>query len=216
MNIIFLGAPGSGKGTQAQMLNNALNIPQISTGDALRKEVSDLSEIGKMAKSYMDAGELVPDEVVIGIIKNRIIEDDCNNGFILDGFPRNISQAMALDEMLLGLDKKLTKVVNFEVDEDILVKRITGRYSCKNCNAPYNKYFKEPKTPGICDVCGSSEFINRADDNEDTLRSRLKVYNDSAKDLIEHYKKNNLLISIKAVKSVPLIFEELLNAVKIK
>lgn len=213
MNIIFLGAPGSGKGTQAQMLSKELNIPQISTGDALRKEVEEQSEIGKLAKSYMDSGDLVPDEVVVNIIKNRIIQDDCQNGFILDGFPRNIAQAQTLDSMLESLSKKIDKVFNFDVDAEILVKRITGRYTCKNCNAVYNKFFKLPVKEGICDNCQGTEFNNRADDNEETLRSRLKVYNDLSKPLIGHYKKNNLLLSIKAVKSPPLIFEELLNAV---
>jgi len=213
MNIIFLGAPGSGKGTQAQLLSKELIIPQISTGDALRKEVEEKSEIGNLAKSYMDSGNLVPDEVVVNIIKNRIKLDDCQKGFILDGFPRNISQAKTLDSMLESLGKKIEKVFCFEVAEDILVKRITGRYTCKKCNAPYNKFFKLPVREGICDNCQSKEFNNRADDNEDTLRSRLKVYNDLSKDLIDHYERNNLLLVINAVKNPPLIFEELLNAV---
>ncbi|MBL6664644.1 MAG: adenylate kinase [Rickettsiales bacterium] len=213
MNVIFLGAPGSGKGTQAQMLSKELDIPQISTGDALRKEVEEQSEVGKLAKSYMDAGDLVPDEVVVNIIKNRIIEDDCQKGFVLDGFPRNIAQAQVLDSMLESLSKKIDKVFNFDVDAEILVKRITGRYTCKSCNAVYNKFFKQPKEEGVCDNCQGTEFNNRADDNEETLRSRLKVYNDLSKPLIGHYEKNNLLLNIKAVKNPPLIFEELLNAV---
>lgn len=213
MNIIFLGAPGSGKGTQALMLSNELNIPQISTGDALRKEVDELTEVGKLAKSHMDSGNLVPDEVVVNIIKNRISKEDCKNGFILDGFPRNIAQAKTLDLMLESLNTKINKVFNFDVSEDILVKRITGRYTCKNCNAPYNKFFKLPIKEGVCDNCHCTEFSNRSDDNEETLRSRLKVYNDLSKDLIDHYKNNNLLLMIKAVQNPPLIFEELLNAV---
>jgi len=213
MNIIFLGAPGSGKGTQAQMLSEELAIPQISTGNALRKEVEEQSEIGKLAKSFMDSGDLVPDEVVVNIIKVRIIQDDCQKGFILDGFPRNISQAKTLDAMLESLDKEINKVFNFDVDEDILVKRITGRYTCKKCNTPYNRFFKHPLKEGVCDNCQGEEFSNRVDDNEETLRSRLKVYNDLSKDLIDHYERNNLLITIKAVKNPPLIFEELLKAV---
>ena len=138
MNIIFLGAPGSGKGTQASMLAKELNIPAISTGEVLRKEVGQQSEIGRVAKSYMNSGQLVPDEVVVGIIKNRIIEEDCQKGFILDGFPRNMNQAIVLDEILFSLNKKIEIVFNFEVGEDFLIKRISGRFSCKGCSTVYN------------------------------------------------------------------------------
>jgi len=211
MNIIFLGAPGSGKGTQAAMLAKELVIPAISTGEALRKEVELQSEIGKMAKSYMDSGKLVPDEVVVGIIKNRITQKDCQSGFILDGFPRNINQAIVLDEMLSSLDKKVEKVFNFEVGEEVLIKRISGRFSCKNCGTVYNRYFKLPKQEGVCDNCGSINFESRSDDNEATVKSRLKVYHESTFALIEYYKKKNLLVSIDAVKSAPLVFEELIE-----
>ncbi len=216
MNIIFLGAPGSGKGTQAAMLNKELSIPAISTGDALRREVKEESEIGKLAKSFMESGKLVPDEVVIGIIKNRIKQSDCENGFILDGFPRNIAQAVELDKMLSSLNKKIDLVVNFDVSEDILIKRISGRFSCKNCGTVYNRYFKMPKIEGICDDCNSTEFQSRSDDNEETVKNRLVVYHESTAALIDFYKKNNLLVSIFAVKSLPLIFEELIEAINNK
>jgi adenylate kinase len=213
MNIIFLGAPGSGKGTQAAMLSKELKIPTISTGEALRKEVELQSEIGKLAKSYMNSGQLVPNEVVIDIIKNRITQSDCQKGFILDGFPRNIIQATTLDHMLSSLGKKIEKVLNFEVSEEILIKRIAGRFSCKSCGEAYNRYFKLPTQEGVCDNCGSSQFENRADDNEATVKNRLKVYHESTFELIEFYQKKNLLVLIAAIKSAPLVFEELLEAI---
>jgi len=216
MNVIFLGAPGSGKGTQAEFLSKDLNIAAISTGDALRKEVANESEIGKLAKSYMESGQLVPDEVVIGIIKNRITKEDCQKGFILDGFPRNISQAQELEKMLNLLNKRIDLVVNFEVDEEILVKRITGRFSCKKCSKVYNKYFNNTKVEGICDVCGSKEFDSRKDDNEETLKDRLNVYRESTSHLIEFYEKKGLLLFLKALKTPPLIFKELKEAINNK
>jgi adenylate kinase len=214
MNIIFLGAPGSGKGTQAEMLAKELNIPAISTGEALRKEVELQSEIGKLAKSYMESGQLVPDQVVIGIIKNRIVQVDCTNGFILDGFPRNVAQAISLNEMLTSLQKEIDFVFNFDVAEDVLVKRISGRFSCKKCGSVYNRYFKMPKKEGVCDNCDSTEFQSRSDDNEATVKNRLKTYHESTFALIDFYEKNNLLVSIAAVKSAPLVFEALIDAIK--
>ncbi len=213
MNIIFLGAPGSGKGTQASMLALELKIPAISTGEALRKEVELQSEIGKLAKSYMDSGKLVPDEVVVGIIKNRITQADCTKGYILDGFPRNINQALVLDGMLSSLGHKIDKVFNFEVSEEILVKRISGRFSCKKCGAVYNRYFKLPTQEGVCDNCGSEQFESRSDDNEETVKNRLKVYHESTFALIDFYQKKNLLVSIEAVKSAPLVCKELLAGI---
>lgn len=209
MNIIFLGAPGSGKGTQAAMLAKELVSPAISTGEVLRKEVERQSEIGKLAKSYMNSGQLVPDEVVVGIIKGRIAEPDCQKGFILDGFPRNMNQAIVLDEMLSSLNKKIEMVFNFEVGEEILIKRISGRFSCKGCGAVYNRYFKLPVKEGVCDNCGSDDFESRSDDNEATVKNRLKVYRESTFELIGYYEKKNLLLSVDAVKSAPLVFGEL-------
>ncbi len=213
MNIIFLGAPGSGKGTQAAKISAHLKIPAISTGDALRKEVEQKSEIGMMAKSFMDSGKLVPDEVVVGIIKNRIIKGDCQNGFILDGFPRNISQAQVLDLMLEGLNKNIDIVFNFEVAEEVLIKRIAGRFSCKSCGTVYNRYFQLPKQEGICDNCGSNNFESRSDDNEATVKNRLKVYHESTFELIDFYRKKKLLINVDAVKSSALVFEGLVEAI---
>lgn len=209
MNIVFLGAPGSGKGTQSALLSAELKIPTISTGDALRREVEHQSEIGKLAKSYMDSGQLVPNEVVVGIVTNRISHHDCDNGFILDGFPRNIAQA----EVLEGI-RKIDLVVDFEADEDILVKRIAGRFTCHECGSVYNRYFKLPTKEGVCDKCGSTDFVSRNDDREETVKKRLKVYHDATFPLIQFYQKKNLLVSIQSVKGAPLVFEELIEAVR--
>ena len=209
MNIIFLGAPGSGKGTQASLLSASLNIESISTGDLLRKEVEKKSKIGVLAKSQMESGALVSDEVVINIIKEKITTKSCENGFILDGFPRNINQALKLEEMLENCKKKIDKVFNFEVEEDVLIKRIAGRYTCKKCGAVYNRYFKPTSKDGECDNCGSNELENRIDDNEETVKNRLKVYKESSFPLIEYYKKKHLLVSIDALKISTLVFEEL-------
>ncbi len=213
MNIIFLGAPGSGKGTQAAMLAKKLEIMPISTGEILRKEVVLQSDVGKSAQSYMNSGKLVPDEVVISIIKKQLTGSDCHNGFILDGFPRNVDQAKELDKMLSLIGKRIDTVFYFEVSEEILVKRIAGRFFCKSCGAVYNNYFKLPKVKNICDECQSDNFESRADDNEVTVSNRLKIYREVTVPLIEYYKKNNLLLSVDAIKSAALVFEELAEVV---
>ncbi len=214
VNLILLGAPGSGKGTQAAQLSQRLQIPTISTGDALRKQVEILSDIGKLAKSYMDAGKLVPDEVVLNIVKERIAQDDCQNGFILDGFPRNVEQAIMLENALKTIKKDINLVLNFEVDDEIVVKRISGRFFCKKCGAIYNDYFKTLSKEGACDDCGSSEFSRRSDDKEEIIRNRLKVYHDAISNLIEFYQKKDLIYSFNAVKSSALLLEELLEVIK--
>jgi adenylate kinase len=205
VNIIFLGAPGSGKGTQGVLLSENLKIPNISTGEILRKEVSQKSEIGNLAKSHMDSGGLVPDQVMIDIIKNRINYPDCNQGFILDGFPRNLLQAEKLEKMLDQVQKKIDLVINIEVNEEVLIKRISGRFSCKKCGTLYNSFFSKTKVEGICDRCGSKEFEKRNDDNEETVKNRLKVYNQSTKELIEFYRKKGLIYSVDGLKNVALV-----------
>ena len=209
LNIILLGAPGSGKGTQANLLAKEFNIEQISTGNLLRREVECQSEIGKKAKAVMDAGKLVEDDIVVEIIKNKITKEECKKGFILDGFPRNIIQAQKLDYMLNEIDLKINYVFSFDIEDDILIKRISGRYSCSKCGSIYNKYFSPTAVEDKCDNCGSQDFQTRDDDNEDTVRSRLVVFKESGLPLIEFYKKKHLLVSIDALKIVPLIFEEL-------
>ncbi len=214
INIIFLGPPGSGKGTQALDLANFLSVPTISTGEALRKEVEAESDVGLMAKNYMSSGKLVPDEVVVNIIKNRISNSDCNNGFIVDGFPRNLSQAIVFDKMMEKLGRKVNAAINFTANDETLIKRISGRFSCKNCGAVYNSYFKPTKKAEVCDNCESNQFQSRNDDNEVTVRERLKFYQESAEDLIGYYEKKNLIYSVDALKSVPFIFEELKKIVQ--
>jgi len=214
INLVLLGAPGSGKGTQAALLAKALGIAAISTGDSLRKEVELQTDIGKLAKSYMDSGKLVPDQVVLDIVKNRVLQSDCQEGFILDGFPRNLNQAIKLEESLESINKKILLAIDFQVEDGVVIKRISGRFFCKKCGVIYNHYFKPTKKVGICDECGSVEFASRDDDKEEIVRNRLKVYHESTAGLIEFYRKNNLIYSLNALKNSTLLFEEVLEVVK--
>lgn len=213
-NIILLGPPGSGKGTQSTQLSEKLNIPVLSTGDALRGEVQNSSDIGLKAKSYMDSGSLVPDEVVLEIVKIRISKEDCNSGFILDGFPRNKSQAQALDLILKELNKKIDLVFNFEIEDEEVVKRISGRYFCENCNEIYNKFFKKPEKEGVCNKCGAVKFKQRSDDNEETIRNRLRIYHEQTSELITFYEKKDLIFSFNAVEYSSLILQKLMEKIK--
>jgi len=188
MNIILIGPPGSGKGTQAKLLEDRHNMKQLSSGDMLRAAVSEGSEIGKQAKSYMEAGELVPDDLVVEIVTDQI-EKLGDKGFILDGFPRNVHQAEVLDRMLGQRDRTIDRVLVIEVDDDLLVERVAGRYTCANCGEGYHDTFKQPEKEGVCDKCGSTEFIRRPDDNPDTVRNRLAVYHEQTKPLIDYYKE---------------------------
>lgn len=210
MNLILLGGPGAGKGTQAKKLIDKYQIPQISTGDILRAAVKEGTEMGKKAKEYMDAGKLVPDEVVIGIIKDRLAQPDCKKGFILDGFPRTVPQAEALDRVLADLGSKIDHVISIEVDEEELVTRLTGRRTCKDpdCGQMYHIKFNPPKKEGVCDRCGS-ELYQRDDDNEATVRSRLATYNQATKPLIDYYQAKGLLRPIKGVGSIDDIFNQI-------
>jgi adenylate kinase len=210
VNIVFLGAAGSGKGTQASLLSDKFLIPAISLGDLLRSEVEEKSEIGKLATSYMQQGKLVLDDLVSEIIKNRIIKPDCKNGFILDGFPRSLNQAKILDLMLESIGKKIDIVFEFKADEEILLKRITGRFSCKDCGEIYNRYFKNTTKAGICDKCGSKNMIYRSDDNEEeAIKNRLQVFKVSNGDIVEYYQKKDLIYSIDALKDVTFVLESL-------
>ena len=211
MKLILLGPPGAGKGTQAVRLVEHFGIPQISTGDILRKAVKDGTELGTLAKKYMDKGELVPDEVVIGIIRDRLMEPDCQKGYILDGFPRTIAQAEALDEMLEKMGARIDHVVNISVADEEIIKRLTGRRTCPNCGAGYHILFDPPKRDGICDKCGT-KLIQRDDDKEETIRARLEVYRRQTEPLIKYYEAKQLLRTIPGEGSMEEIFNAILKA----
>lgn len=212
-NIIFLGAPGSGKGTQASILSKELSMPAISTGDILRAEVAQKSDIGVLAKSYMDKGSLVPDEVVVNIIEKRISQDDCNNGFILDGFPRNLSQAISLEKSLVKINKPISIVVNLEVSDEVIIQRITGRFTCGSCSTSYNKFFNNTKQEGVCDICGSTKLVNRTDDNEETIINRLKVYHEETRKLVDFYGKKHLIYKVDGLKPIDLVKRDIRDRV---
>ncbi|MEE8402832.1 MAG: adenylate kinase [Candidatus Hydrothermarchaeaceae archaeon] len=205
MKLILLGAPGAGKGTQAQKLVDHLNVPQISTGDLLRAAVADGTDLGKQANEYMTAGKLVPDEVVIGLIEERLKDDDCKSGFILDGFPRTMAQADKLRETT-----DIDAVVNIDVDTSILVARLTGRRTCKDCNAVFHMVFNPSKEEGVCDACGG-ELYQRADDNEETVSSRVDTYNENTAPLIDYYKDSGKLQNVTGEGAIDEIFQNILN-----
>lgn len=202
LNLILLGPPGAGKGTQAEKLVKERGLVQLSTGDMLRAAVASGSEIGQKAKAIMDAGKLVPDEVVVGIISDRLEADDVKQGFILDGFPRTTAQAEALDTLLADKGFTLDHVVEMQVDDTALVERITGRFSCAKCGAGYHDTFKRPEKDGVCDVCGSTEFKRRADDNEDAVKTRLEAYHAQTAPLIDYYKKAGLLRTVDGMAAI--------------
>lgn len=210
MNLILLGPPGAGKGTQAQRMVDRYHIPQISTGDILRAAVKENTPLGMKAKGFMDQGQLVPDEVVIGIIEERLKAKDCDPGFILDGFPRTIPQAEALQLILTKIGKKIDHVINIEVDPEELVRRLTGRRTCKNCGAMFHIFFQAPKKEGICDRCGGMLY-QRADDKEETIRIRLKEYEKQTAPLIQYYQGKKTLRSIQGVGGPDQIFDQIIR-----
>ncbi|MGH8441438.1 MAG: adenylate kinase [Nevskiaceae bacterium] len=208
MRLVFMGAPGSGKGTQARRLMEAYDSPQISTGDLLRAAVAAGTALGKQAKAAMDAGQLVADDIVIGMIRERLAQPDTKFGFILDGFPRSMSQATALDAMLAEVKQPLNKAILLDVKFDNLVKRLTGRRTCKACGHLYNVHFSAPKKAGVCDIDGG-ELVQRADDNEGTITQRLKVYQDQTAPLIDYYKKQNKFVAVDGEGSMDEIFRRI-------
>ena len=197
MKLILLGAPGAGKGTQAEVICNALNIPAISTGNIIREALAQGTEMGLKAKSFMDAGQLVPDDVVIGIIKERLAKDDCANGFILDGFPRTIPQAEALDAMGVIIDK----VIDIEVPDEKIAARMSGRRVCKDCGSSYHLEYKAPKAEGVCDAC-DGELIQRKDDAPETVLDRLAVYHEQTEPLKEFYSKKGILRIVEGQEEI--------------
>jgi adenylate kinase len=207
MNIILMGPPGAGKGTQAEFIKAAFPIPHISTGDMFREAVSGGTAMGIEAKKYMDAGKLVPDEVTIGVVEERLSKADCNAGFLLDGFPRTIPQADALDSVLAGMGKKVEIALNITVPDNILLARMSGRVSCEVCKAVYNTKFQPPAKEGICDKCGG-KLVQRSDDKEETVKNRLNVYNEQTQPLIEYYAKQGTLKTIDGNRETKVVFED--------
>lgn len=211
MRIVMLGAPGSGKGTQAQRIQKDHGLPQISTGDLLRKAVADKTPLGVKAKKVMDAGELVSDDIVLGMIKERIAQPDAKRGFVLDGFPRNTNQADSLDALLAGLTLKLDRVVLMDLDFEILMKRLTGRRTCSKTGAVLNIYFSKPEELEACRKAGG-ELVQRADDNEATIRNRLQVYDRQTAPLVDYYTKRGLLRTVSAIGDVDAVYARLKSA----
>ena len=211
--LIFLGAPGAGKGTQAREVSTALSIPQISTGDILRDSVKKGTPLGLAAKVKMEAGQLVPDEVVCGIVEERISEPDCRAGFILDGFPRTIPQAEFVDRALDTKGRGKPLVVNIAVEQDVLMKRLTGRRTCSKCGEIYNVHFSPPKAEGICDKDGA-KLLQRADDNEQTIRQRLVAYDQQTRPLIDYYRGKGLLHEVEGNRDPGLVAQDLIRHLK--
>lgn len=214
MNLVLLGAPGAGKGTQAKRIVQQFGVTQLSTGDMLRAEASSGTAIGKQADEIMKAGQLVPDEIIIGLIDSRLDREDCRRGFILDGFPRTLAQATALDAMLASKHLKLDKVISIEVDDEAMVERISGRYTCARCSEGYHDRFKQPKVEGVCDVCGSTEFVRRADDNAETVRQRLKAYHSQTEPIIAYYDKQALVRRVDGMRAIDEVTEEVVAALR--
>ncbi|RMF42707.1 MAG: adenylate kinase [Deltaproteobacteria bacterium] len=213
MNLILLGPPGAGKGTQAKMLIDRFGIPQISTGDMLRAAVAAGTELGLKAKACMDSGALVPDEVVIGIVGERLAQADCDKGFILDGFPRTVAQADALKQTLGQLGKSLDAVISLEVDTEALVERLTGRRTCRACGQGFHVRFDPPAKEGVCDACGG-ELYQRDDDREETIRKRLDVYQEQTSPLIEYYQQEGLLAAIDGMQDISVVQEDILATLR--
>ena len=213
MNLILLGPPGVGKGTQAKLLIDRFGIPQISTGDILRAAVKELTPMGVKAKGFMDSGALVPDAVVIGIVEERLAQDDCRKGFILDGFPRTVPQADALGQVLSGMGKSIDYVVSLSVDKGELLKRLTGRRACSKCCAGYHVDFAPPKVAGVCDAC-SGELFQREDDKEATILNRLAVYEEQTAPLIAYYDAAGLLRSVDGLGAVEAVQAEIVGVLQ--
>ncbi|MGD6968872.1 adenylate kinase [Rossellomorea vietnamensis] len=208
MNIVLMGLPGAGKGTQAEMIVEKYGIPHISTGDMFRAAMKEETELGLKAKSFMDKGELVPDEVTIGIVRERLSREDCHKGFLLDGFPRTVAQADALETILTDLDKKIDYVINIQVDKEVLMERLTGRRICKKCGATYHLVFNPPSEEGVCDRCGG-DLYQRADDNEETVQKRLDVNIKQTQPLLDFYQDKGYLVNIDGQRDIKEVFSDI-------
>lgn len=216
MNLILMGLPGAGKGTQAERIIDEYGIPHISTGDMFRAAMKNETALGLEAKSYIDKGELVPDEVTNGIVKERLAEPDAEKGFLLDGFPRTLDQAEALDKMLDELNKKIDAVIDIHVAEDVLIERLAGRFMCKNCGATYHKIFNPPAEEGTCDRCGGHEFYQREDDKPETVKNRLTVNIKSSAPILAYYKEQNLLHTIDGNREINEVFSDVKTIIEEK
>ena len=211
MRLVLLGPPGVGKGTQASAIVEKYNIPHISTGDIFRANIKEGTELGKEAKSYMDKGLLVPDELVVSIVQDRLTEDDCSEGFLLDGFPRTLDQADALDKELTKMGIKLNKVVNIEAEKDVLIERAIGRRICKSCGETYHIKFNPPKIEDVCDIDGG-ELMQRDDDIEETVATRIGVYNKQTQPLIDYYQRKGIILNIDGTRPIKDIFGEIVQS----
>lgn len=211
MRLILLGPPGAGKGTQASAIVEKYNIPHISTGDIFRANIKEKTELGKQIEEYLNKGLLVPDELVVSIVKDRISKEDCKNGFLLDGFPRTVAQAEALDEELKNMSLTIDKVINIQADKDLLIERIIGRRICRDCGATYHIKFSPTKKEGICDKCGG-ELYQREDDKLETVEKRIEVYTEQTKPLIDYYAKKGLLLNVDGTKDKKEVFEYIVKS----
>lgn len=213
MRLIMLGAPGVGKGTQANKISGKYNIPKISTGDILRDAIKNGTALGLKARTFMDSGQLVPDDVVIGIVEERLRGDDCENGWILDGFPRTLQQAHALDTMLQKNNTAIGHVLNLEAEESEIIKRLSGRRSCEDCQDTFNIYFSQSKKDGVCDKCGG-RLIQRIDDKEETVRERFRVYKAKTEPLVTYYSQKGILMKFDASEDIDLVGEKICSAIQ--
>ena len=209
-NIVLMGPPGAGKGTLATRLREELKLTHISTGDMFREAIKNETPLGKEAKAYLDSGNLVPDELTIALVKERLSRSDCENGFLLDGFPRTLVQAEALDKLAKEINRPIETVINLDCDQNELIRRISGRRVCKNCGAPYHVDTMKPKVEGVCDVCGGPLY-QRADDNEEALKVRLQHYVNSTKPLLDYYQDKGLLKNFDSLVGIARIFDEVIN-----
>jgi adenylate kinase len=214
LNLILLGPPGAGKGTQAARLKQRFGLTHLSTGEMLREAVAADSEVGREAKGIMAQGRLVPDDLINRLVAERIVQTDCAGGFILDGFPRTIAQAEALDRLLVERGLKLDAVIEIEVDDDALVARIGGRFACATCGALYHDTAKPTRVEGVCDVCGGTEFTRRADDNAETVRARLRSYHDQTAPLLPYYRAKGLLVTVDGMAEIDQVTDEILRRIE--